>query len=271
MTQWEKVIKGIKGLMLKPAYYVARVAELELEREFKNYVSTRYRMPNGLPTIDILDIFPDFHETIEPLSGLPNTSLPIEIAFLKAIAKKIQAQSYFEIGTLRGESITTLSDIIPKCISLSLSDDELRAMGFPQSHIDHQRLFSKHRKNIQHIGHNSRTFDFSPFYKSIDLCFIDGDHSYRGIFSDTKNCFQLLRDEKSIIIWDDYGHEHIRWQTLAAILDALPESEHKFLYRVSNTNASIYLRESVKSYDLPLITLPNKTFKMEISATPFRA
>ncbi|MFN3562780.1 MAG: class I SAM-dependent methyltransferase, partial [Chloroherpetonaceae bacterium] len=61
----------------------------------------------------------------------------------------------------------------------------------------------------------------------------------------------------------------IRWQTLAAILDALPTSEHKFLYRVSNTNAAIYWREPVRSSALPLVTLPNKTFKMEISATPF--
>lgn len=266
MTQWEKVFKGIKGLLLKPTY-LARVAELELEREYKNYVSTRYKMPNGLPTIDILDVFPNFHETIEPISGLPNTSLPIEIAFLQAVAKKIQAQTYFEIGTLRGESITTLSNIIPKCISLSLSDDELRAMGLSQ--IDHQRLFSKHRKNIQHIAHNSLTFDFSPFHKSVDLCFIDGDHSYKGIFSDSKNCFQLLRNDQSVIIWDDYGFEHLRWQTLAAILDALPTSEHKFLYRVSNTNAAIYWKEPIRSSVLPLVTLPNKTFKMEISATPF--
>lgn len=188
---------------------------------------------------------------------------------LRQSQKKIKAQTYFEIGTLRGESITTLSDVVPKFISLSLSDDELRSMGFPQSQIDHQRLFSKYKKNIQHIGHNSRTFDFSPYYKSIDLCFIDGDHSYKGIFSDSKNCFQLLRNDQSVIIWDDYGYEHLRWQTLAAILDALPTSEHKFLYRVSNTNAAIYWKEPVRSSVLPLVTLPNKTFKMEISATPF--
>lgn len=39
----------------------------------------------------------------------------------------------------------------------------------------------------------------------------------------------------------------------------------------SNTNAAIYWKEPLDSSSLPLITLPNKTFKMEISATPFRA
>ena len=39
---------------------------------------------------------------------------------------------------------------------------------------------------IKHFYVNSQTFDFETINDEIDLYFIDGDHSYEGVYNDTK-------------------------------------------------------------------------------------
>jgi hypothetical protein len=34
-----------------------------------------------------------------------------------------------------------------------------------------------------------------------DLVFIDGDHSYPYVVSDTRNAFKVLRDDNPMIVW----------------------------------------------------------------------
>ncbi len=250
------------GIVLKALFHSV---SSEIKRES---VEEKYRMKNGLPCIDLLDLLPGFNIEIYPYTFLNGTSTTIDIAILKALASAIKDCSYMEIGTWRGESIANVSEVAKECISISLSDDEMRQMKFPEKMIGVQRFFSRNKKNIEYITHNSKTFDFSSLNKKFDLIFVDGDHEYPAVKSDTMNAFKLLKDENSMIVWHDYGttFETICWPVMAGILDGAPAEKRKNIYHLSNTLCAVYTTKNVKTSKLEYPTIPNKNFKVKISA-----
>ena len=56
----------------------------------KDYVIKKYKLKNGLPTIDFLDILPEFRETIINYTGLSQGSTITDYGLLKSLAKKIK-------------------------------------------------------------------------------------------------------------------------------------------------------------------------------------
>jgi len=257
------ILLKILRTIIQTPHSLAKV--LEDDSVFRSRV-VEHGWANGLPTIDLLDICPNFHEVVEPFSFLEGTSLPIDLALLRALARKYNDCRYFEIGTWRGESVSNVADIASECVSLSLSDLEMGQMGFSQSFIDTHRFFSDNVPNIRHLYANSRNFDFAPFANQFDLIFIDGDHTYEGVKSDTANAFKLIKDEHSMIVWHDYGTstEQVRWSVLAGILDACPKEKQNNLYHISNTMCAIYtIGDYSSSYPKFPIT-PDKFFSLDI-------
>ena len=51
------------------------------------------------------------------------------------------------------------------------------------------------------------SFDFSPYYGKIDFVFIDANHSYAYVRSDTENALRTLSPE-GVILWHDYDFIH---------------------------------------------------------------
>ena len=233
----------------------------------KDYVIKKYKLKNGLPTIDFLDILPEFRETIINYTGLSQGSTITDYGLLKSLAKKNKECRYLEIGTWLGESIVNVSAVAKECVSISLGDDDLEQQGATKEEISIQRMFSKNIQNIKHIKSNSQTFDFSTIGK-FDLIFIDGDHSHKGIKTDTENAFNVLRDENSIIVWHDYSNltgDSINWREFAGILDGCQKENLKNLYHVSNTMCAIYINKKIPKLDT-ISLIPNKTFTIDISA-----
>jgi len=263
-----KMIKGIN--FLKDSFKNPKVTlkgiRKSLQESKKKGVIKKYGLKKGLPFIDILDLIPNFKETIDPYSYLSHSSYITDIALLMGLAKKFKDCRYLEIGTLRGESIVNVAKIAKECVSISLSDKELKKFGHNENYIKLQRFFSKKIKNIRHIKHNSHTYDYSKFKKGFDLIFVDGDHSYEGVKMDTQNVFKLLKNEDSIIVWHDGGtnFEDNRWSVLAAILDGCPPEKRKNLYRVSNTICTIYYPRKIKKFFAEYPSIPNKKFKIKI-------
>jgi len=250
---------------LKSSKFLGRLLENEEYR--KNHVIDTYHLSNGLPTIDLLELFPSFEETIEPYCYLEGSSSTLDIGILKAMARKYTPCSYLEIGSWRGVSIANVSEVADRCFSISLSDQELKEMGYGEPFIKNNFLFSKGIGNITHIAHNSHTFDFSTLEERFDIIFIDGDHRYEGVKIDTMNAFELLRDESSVIIWHDYGTspEQVRWSVLAGILDGCPEGKRDHLYHISNSLCAIYIKGEFNTYNQQFPGIPNKTFCVRIS------
>jgi hypothetical protein len=222
-----------------------------------------------LPTIDWLDLFADFEETVEPYSFLEGGSLPSDLALLKGLARRRKVRTYFEIGTWRGESVANVATIAEECVSVRLSNDEMRRNGQSQQFIRAHGFFSNNLKNVTQVCENSRSLDYSPFAGNFDLVFIDGDHTYKGIRADTTNAFRLLRNDASIIVWHYYGFstETVHWSVLAAILDGSPVGARAHLYHVSNTKCAIYIRENLNARSIEYPAIPNKVFTVKLTAT----
>jgi hypothetical protein len=66
------------------------------------------------------------------------------------------------------------------------------------------------------------TFDFSEWFGTIDMVFVDGGHDVPTAKADTENALKLIRSHKpAIILWHDYrGPEY---PELTDYLDALSE------------------------------------------------
>lgn len=268
MNRLGLLIPFLRILFTKPSVILKSLYHAVINSDRKDHVIKKYNLPVGLPQIDLLELFPELNETIDNYTYLHGTSHPIDIVILKQLAKRFKSCEYFEIGTWRGESIVNIAPIAAKCVSLSLSNKEMNALGYGEKFTNVQRFFSKNIGNIEHIEANSKTFDFKKWNRKFDLIFVDGDHSYEGVKSDTKNVFDLLKDENSIIVWHDYGtsYEIIDWEVLAGILDGAPTNKHGNLYQISNSLCAVYINGKFKTKALDYPTVPDKKFKISISA-----
>jgi predicted O-methyltransferase YrrM len=265
MSKISKALKAF-GLIFSKPYLLNHI--LDDEEVKREYVQKKYGFPNGLPSVNLLELFPDFEDTIQPYSFLDGSSLLTDMALLRGLAKNNNCKDYFEIGTWRGESVAVVADIVENCVSLNLPDDEMRAMGLNENYIKVHRFFSRDLKNVKHLQANSLTFYFTQLNQKFDMIFVDGDHHTENIRSDTENVFKLLKGENSIIVWHDYGigTETIRWNVFAGILDACPEEKRKYLYHVSNTLCAVYINKELKSSVLMPNQKPDKYFSVHLKA-----
>lgn len=232
------------------------------------HLKKKYQLQKGLRVVDINEILPSFTEELNCFAFLDGGSLPTDIALLKQLARKFDQCKYFEIGTWRGESVTNVAEVAEECYTLNLSKEEILAMGLKEIYADLHGFFSKKKDNIKHITGNSKTYDFKGLNKKFDLVFIDGDHHYDAIKSDTENVFKHLLHDKSIVVWHDYAYtpERYRPEVMAAILDGTPAEFHKNIYHVSNTMSAVFIRENFNAKEMDTPTVPSKTFKVKVES-----
>ena len=267
-TMAGKLVKGIKGLLLMLKYPSALQRIYLDENVHRNEVIRKYNLPQGLPIVDIADLLGTLDENITPLSFLEGTSSPLDMLLLKGLAKRFPAGEYFEIGTWRGESVAISASAGIHCATFNLSDVQLREKNFSEKYISLHGFYSKQNSAIEHLYGDSRTFDFKSLNKKFDLIFIDGNHNFEFVKNDTAKMFEMLKDERSLIVWHDYGDtpESVRWEVLHGMLEATPKQYHKNLYRVSNTQCAIFTRENIKSYFSEFPQTPRHKFSVHIKA-----
>ncbi|MCW3072127.1 MAG: hypothetical protein JWO44_2017 [Bacteroidetes bacterium] len=265
MSKAGKLFKALSLIIQQPSLLNKVLDDADVN---KKAVAEKHSLPGGLPTVDICSLLPGFDETVEPFCYLDGGSTPIDLALLKGLAKKVSECDYFEIGTWRGESVANVASVAKHCTTLNLPDAGMLEMGLSKKYVELHRFFSKGLPNVTHLQGNSLTYDYKSLGKKFDLIFIDGDHHYESVMSDTKNAFSLLKDERSVIVWHDYGNNpnDVRWDVLRGILDGTPASKQKNLYRVSNTLCAIYTGAPVPSYRQETPETPNKSFSIHLRA-----
>jgi predicted O-methyltransferase YrrM len=265
---FDKAAKFLRGasLIIRNPWLMNRV--LDDEEVNRRIVVKEHGFGNGLPVVDILDLIPGFEETVEPFGFLDGGSLPIDIALLKGLARQRPNAHYLEIGTWRGESVANVAAVAEHCVTINLPDSEMQRIGLDKEYIELHRHFSQRLPNVTHLQHDSRTLDFNTLNEKFDVIFIDGDHHYESVRSDTANSFKALRNERSVIVWHDYGHDpaSVRWDVLRGILDGTPADKRKNLYRVSNTLCAIYIPYPIKSAPQARHQVPAKHFRIDIKA-----
>jgi len=186
-----------------------------------------------IPQVEISDIVSeDFTIRIREQDVVDgNISVP-ELSVILKLIKLHNPIKLFEIGTFDGR--TTLNMAInssPKAIvyTLDLPRDKLDSTMLPiaqddRKYIDKEesgtRFLGKkcNRKIVQLYG-DSATFDFRPYFNTIDFIFIDGSHSYGYIMNDSKLAVKLLRNGKGTILWHDYDTPH--WECVTRALNRL--------------------------------------------------
>jgi predicted O-methyltransferase YrrM len=263
MNKIKKLLKAVALILKEPALLNKVLDDEDVNRK---EVIQKFNLPFGLKTIAIEELFPEFTETVSPFAYLDGGSTPIDIALLKKLAQTYNGCAYFEIGTWRGESVANVAQVAKHCTTLNLPDDVMLTMGLDKAYVNLHRFFSASVGNITHIQANSQSFNFNAFHQQFDLVFIDGDHHYESVKTDTSNAFKLLKNNDSIIVWHDYGNtpNNIRWDVLRGILEGCPESKRKYLYRVSNTLCAIYTTKPLTAYQQEKFETPQKNFNISI-------
>jgi len=156
--------------------------------------------------------------TINDLSFIGGGSTVLDYFLLKAVAQKIHAKTYLEIGTWTGESISAVAEVVENCISISLEDESLDEI-------------------------------FKNYCKKPDLVFIDGDHSFEGVYTDTKNIFNLVGYEDTVVIWHDYRtlRNEIIQPTHRAVIKGVPADYRDNLFLVHNSICGIYIPKKLQN------------------------
>ncbi len=262
MNKLQKIYKGIRLLLQRPSAINALLEENLYQREL---FLQQHNLPNGLSYVQLSDLVSISDTTIQ-CSLLEGGSSPADYILLAGLAKK-RGGNYFEIGTWRGESVLNVAPYMQSCITLNLPAADIIQQGGPKNYAAQMGIFSRPVANIQHLEADSLTFDYTSLQQPFNLIFIDGDHRYESVKTDTANVFQHLVKDNTIVVWHDYGRspEQSRWEVLRGILDGLPAEKRKHLYAVSQTLCAIYYPFEIKSAALSFPQTPTGLFTVQIS------
>ncbi|MDF1575098.1 MAG: class I SAM-dependent methyltransferase [Bacteroidales bacterium] len=264
MSKIRKACKALWWILRKPVL-LNRV--LTDENTWQAYVEKRYSLSGGLPMVEMDELIGAAIFELGPMTYLDGGSLPTDLMLLAGLAERIGNCTYFEIGTWRGESVATLASRAASCYTLCLSEKEMLQRGMHSSAIASHMLFSKGLKNVTHLRGDSLSFDFAKLNRKFDLIFIDGDHHYENIKSDTIQVFRHLVHEKSIVVWHDYGFhpDRVRFEVLAAILDGVGKERAARVYHVGHTKSAVFTGECLPSRPAEFNRVPGEFYKTVIS------
>lgn len=265
MTKIKKLFSVLQQVSKNPA-----LLNLILNRNdnWRDKFQKKYAHTESLPQTNLTQLTDLLDFELPYYSFLGGGSLPTDLILLRILCQQFSDCHYFEIGTWRGESAINVVDLCKECYTLNLSKKEFEALGLSQKYIAAQAFLSKKSLKITHLEGDSKKFDFAALNKKFDVIFIDGNHEYDYVFSDTKKVFKHLTHENSVIVWHDYAYspENIRFEVYKAILDAIPNSKHENLYHVANTMCAIYTTKKLKTSELITPVNPDILYRVNIQA-----
>jgi hypothetical protein len=173
-----------------------------------------------------------------------------EILALCIVASHLKAKRVFEIGTYNGWTTLQLALNTPEDANIAtldlrkedMQDVALQLEKHDVKYIDKLTIGDQYKntrveKKISQLYGDSATFDFSPFYDSIDLMFIDGSHHYAYVKRDTENALKMIR-EGGVIIW----HDFLVWQGVTDFL--LELSKNLKVFHLKDTSLVVYRKKS---------------------------
>jgi len=264
MSKIGKAIKALWWILRKPAL-LNRV--LSDEDTWRTYAGKKHQMPGGLPLVKMEELIGNGPFALGPMTYLDGGSLPTDMMLLAGLAEGIRNCTYFEIGTWRGESVATLASRTLSCHTLCLSEEEMLERGMHPNTIASHGLFSRELSNVTQWCGDSRSFDFAQLNRKFDLVFIDGDHHYDFVKSDTKNVFKYLVHDRSIVVWHDYGFhpDQVRFEVMAAILDGVGRERAGKVYHVAHSKCAIYTGKKLDSIPADFPSVPEEYFLTGIS------
>lgn len=198
---------------------------------------------------------------LDSITFLHGGSEVLDYLLLRYIVLKYKVTKYMEIGSYIGESIKVISDKCEKCISLSLpAAHKFQAEWLEKIDMPNHGGKMMNEKNLEYYATDSRYFDFSILDKDIELYFIDADHSYMSVLSDSINIFSH-REQDSFVIWHDCmisgTTRDYNYNVLNAIKDAIGEEKFENVFLFNNNKCGIYIPPKYQSDFVYISEVPN--------------
>jgi predicted O-methyltransferase YrrM len=207
---------------------------------------------SGLLVIRFYDAFPNCQNLkttiqilIEEKTGGLST---LDLQYLSSIVKCYPIKTIFEIGTFDGCAATHMmmnTQFPEQCslYTLDLPSNETDSdygydpgnSGFWELRRAGYYINRYTQSGITQLFGDSLEFDFSPYFASMDLIFIDGNHNMPYIQKDTENALKMLKSN-GVIVWHDYYG--IPGEAITDYLNQLSKGIQ--IFRIEKTSLAFY-------------------------------
>ena len=135
-----------------------------------------------------------------------------DFAVLASLINDFKIKSVFEIGTWKGYTSAMMLNLptIKRIKAIDINDSfNLPNIGNPTHPLSSPEIYGEYAKKHAKLLKKKYELVFcdSKLYEpteQFDLVFIDGDHSYEYVRTDTELAFKL---KPKVIVWHDYPNE----------------------------------------------------------------
>ena len=240
--------QGVVGLFRNPrvaASYWRNIASAALQP-----VEVRYEGGYCLSRRNIKQFIPEGESV--PLTIIDYRydygNMPVhELMILCSFLRYRQPGVIFEIGTfLGGTTLQLAANSCAEVYTLDLPPSGHKDYVQPQIRNPESDVYpdepgirlkgSPYQNRVHQLFGNSQTFDFTPYYGSVDFVFVDGCHHYEYALRDSENALKMVSDH-GVIVWHDYSPCEL------GVVKALHELNHDIsLLHIEGTSLVIYHR-----------------------------
>ncbi|TGE21753.1 class I SAM-dependent methyltransferase [Hymenobacter aquaticus] len=262
-----KTLRGLAALVRNP-WLLNHVLATDEAAWQQRALAHRQRQltAQGLAAVPLQAFLSPQDDTVRPFAFRDGGSLPTDLLLLRALARRVPQARYFEIGTWRGESAANVAEVAAAVYTLNLSAEEMVRLGLPARYIELHGFFSRPLPNVTHLHGNSATYDLAGLGQPFDVIFIDGDHRYEAVRTDTRRVFEHLVGPQTVVVWHDASRQpgQPRWEVLAGILDGLPATATGQLVQVENTLCALYSPVPLPTHVPDLLADPAHWFEVTL-------
>ena len=172
----------------------------------------------GLPRRNIDQIIPDAESIPVTLIEYQYAygDMPVhELMTLCKIVRYRQPKVIFEIGTyLGGTTLQLAANSQAEVYTLDLPPPGHKDYVPPQIRDPEADVYTDQpgvrvqgtsfADRIHQLFGDSQTYNFMPYYGSVDLVFVDGCHHYEFALRDSQNALKMMSPD-GVVIWHDYA------------------------------------------------------------------
>jgi len=224
----------------------------------KFFSKNRKSIKGGLPMVGFSELCcsGDFDVKIMEPNVIDGNISIYELFIINTLVRKFAPKTVFEFGTFNGRTTLNLaanSSAHSNIYTIDLPSQMLDSTRFKLEDIERKfiekplsgELFvaREESKKITQLYGDSAEFDFTSFFGGYDFVFIDGSHTYDYVLNDSKIALNLLRNNKGIILWHDYG-EPEWWPGVTRALDELRQNSEPFanLIHIEGTKLAVLIK-----------------------------
>lgn len=183
-------------------HWPTRTSFLESVREYQRVYLRKPRL-RQIPTAGIIDD----SETIQLTRCVRNewqTTL-VELAVIVGIVRSRKPAHIFEIGTFDGRTTLAMHLNFPNA-AIHTIDLPGGKPGSPGGNAPGYLFHDVVEEGvISQLYGDTTQFDFSPWFGTQDLVFVDAGHSYRNALADSHTALRLVEGREGTVIWHDYA------------------------------------------------------------------